>query len=332
MSRAGPIMSRRRFGTASSDAPGATRSCSTRCLGRLKICIRSNVEEMIDMTLHTPAIANAMQRDKWNNEAGNRWLERHTLIDQQIAPFGHRAMDRTSIQGGQRVLDVGCGCGETTIELARRVGQSGSVLGVDISTQLIEAARAAAHKLDSVNVHFEQADAQTHPFPAASFDVVFSRFGIMFFDDPVAAFQNLRSALRPGGRLAFVCWPAPRENQFFTLPLAAAARHISLPAPGDPDAPGPFAFADSDRVWRFLSQSNFTDIEIERVTERVGGKPLDETTDLLLQLGPIDEIVTSIDGETKSAIRTDLRVALSQFEISGRVLLDATAWLVFARA
>src|SRR5215470_6604401 len=152
-------MSRRRFGTASSDAPGATRSCSTRCLGRLKICIRSNVEEMIDMTLHTPAIANAMQRDKWNSETGNRWLERHALIDRQIAPFGHRAMDRASIQGGQRVLDVGCGCGETTIDLARRVGQSGSVLGVDISTQLVQAARAAAaQKSDLLNVHFDQAD------------------------------------------------------------------------------------------------------------------------------------------------------------------------------
>jgi SAM-dependent methyltransferase len=287
---------------------------------------------MIDMILHTPAIANATQREKWNSETGNRWLERHAMIDQQIAPFGHRAMDRGSIERGRRVLDIGCGCGETTIELARRVGQSGSVLGVDISTQLIEAARAAAQKPDLANVHFEQADAQTHPFPAGSFDVVFSRFGIMFFDDPVAAFQNLRSALRPGGRLAFVCWPALRENQFFALPLAAATRHIPLPAPGDPDAPGPFALADSDRVRRVLSQSNFTDIEIERVTERVGGKPLDETTDLLLQLGPIDEILTSTDGKTRSAIRTDLRAVLSQFETSGRVLLDATAWLVTARA
>jgi hypothetical protein len=116
------------------------------------------------------------------------------------------------------------------------------------------------------------------------------------------------------GRLAFVCWPELRENQFFTLPLAAAARHISLPAPGDPDAPGPFAFADSDRVWRLLSQSNFTDIEIERVTERVGGKPLDETTDLVLQLGPIDEIALN-DWPTRSpaTIRST-----SFIELSGR--------------
>jgi SAM-dependent methyltransferase len=283
------------------------------------------------MTLHTPVIANATQREKWNTETGSRWLERHAIIDQQIAPFGRRAMDRASIQPGERVLDVGCGCGETTVELARRVGHSGSILGVDISAQLIEAARALAQKSDLENVHFEEADAQTYPFPAASFDLIFSRFGIMFFDDPDAAFHNLHSALRQGGRLAFVCWPAPRENQFVTIPLAAAARHISLPAPGDPDAPGPFAFADADRVQRILSRSDFADIEIERVIEKVGGKSLEETTDMLLQLGPLDEILDGLDGGTKHAIRADLRAALSQFETSGRVSLDAVAWLVTAR-
>jgi len=191
------------------------------------------------MTLHTPVIANATQREKWNTETGSRWLERHAIIDQQIAPFGRRTMDRANIQLGWRVLDVGCGCGETTVELARCVGHSGSVWGVDISAPLIEAARALAQKSDLGNVHFEEANAQTYPFPAASFDLVFSRFGIMFFDDPDAAFHNLRAALKPGGRLAFACWPAARDNQFVTIPLAAAARHVSLPARGDPDAPGP---------------------------------------------------------------------------------------------
>jgi ubiquinone/menaquinone biosynthesis C-methylase UbiE len=288
--------------------------------------------ELMEMTLHTPVIANATQREKWNTETGSRWLERHAIIDQQIAPFGHQTMDRANIQPGWRVLDVGCGCGETTVELARRVGHSGSVRGVDISAPLIEAARALAQKSDLRNVRFDEADAQTFLFSAASFDLIFSRFGIMFFDDPDAAFHNLRSALRPGGGLAFACWPAPRENQFVTIPVAAAARHVALPAPGAPDAPGPFAFADADRVRRILSRSDFSAIAIERVTEKVGRMSLEETTDLLFQLGPLDEILAGLDGETKHAIRTDLRAALRQFETSGRVSLDAVAWLVTARA
>jgi hypothetical protein len=117
-----------------------------------------------------------------------------------------------------------------------------------------------------------------------------------------------------------------------TIPKDAAARHISGPAPGEPDAPGPFAFADTDRVRRSLSQSDFTEIEIERVTEKVGGGSLDETTELLLQLGPLGDMLTSLDGETRRTIRADIRSALSPFETSGRVLLDAAAWLVTARS
>jgi SAM-dependent methyltransferase len=233
------------------------------------------------------AFANAAQREKWNRDAGNRWLERHVVIDQQIAPFGQRAMDRAGIRPGQHVLDIGCGCGETTLELARRVGPSGTAVGVDISTMLIDAARSLARKGGFTNVRFEDADAQIHRFPVASFDVVFSRFGVMFFDDPDSAFRNLHSAVRPGGRLAFVCWPAPRENQFITIPLAAAAPHITLPGPSDPDAPGPFAFADDDRVQGILVRSGFADIGIERVTELFGGWSLVEITDMLLQLGTI---------------------------------------------
>jgi len=274
---------------------------------------------------------NAKQVEEWNNVTGRRWLERHERIDRQIAPFGRRAMDRVAIQRGQHVLDVGCGCGETTFELARRVGEAGFALGVDVSGLLIDAARRFAREANVLNVHFEEADAQTHQFSPASLDLVFSRFGIMFFDDPDVAFRNLRSALRPGGRLAFVCWPAPQDNLFITIPMGAAARHISLPAPGEPDAPGPFAFADLDRVRRILSRSGFGEIETDRLTEKVGGGTLDETTDMLLELGPLGDKLNGLDGSTRSAITADIRTALTRFEASGRVLLDAVALLVTAR-
>jgi SAM-dependent methyltransferase len=279
----------------------------------------------------TEPVPNAKQRDEWNAIIGSRWLERHEAIDKQLAPFGRRAMERAAIRVGEHVLDVGCGCGETTCELALRVGNSGSIIGVDISRPLLGAARQTAQKLQLSNVQFEEADAQTHPFAPAKFDVVFSRFGSMLFDDPEAAYRNIHSALRPEGRLAFVCWPAPRENLFVTIPMEATARYVTLPPPGEPNAPGPFAFADPERVRGILSRSNFSQIEIEWVTEKVGGGSVEETGDLLLQIGPLGEILNKADERTTRSIRDDIHAALRRFELSGLVRLDASAWLVTAR-
>ena len=282
------------------------------------------------MTQMASTNPNANQQKEWNNGTGRRWLERHEAVDRQLAPFGRRAMDCADIGAGQRVLDVGCGCGETTLELARRVGAGGFVTGIDISRLLIERARQLAGESRLANIRFEEADAQTIPFPPQSFDVVFSRFGIMFFDEPDAAFANLRAALRPGGRLSFVCWPAPRENQFITIPVAAAARHITPPEPGDPDAPGPFAFAEPERVRRILSRAGFSDIETERVIEKVGGGTLDETANLLAEVGPLNSILDSIDEQTRRAIVADIRAALAGLASQGRDSLDAVSWLVSA--
>jgi SAM-dependent methyltransferase len=284
------------------------------------------------MTKLQSAIPNAKQQEEWNNTTGRRWLERHQAIDRQIAPFGRRAMDRADIRPGQRILDIGCGCGETTMELARRVGDAGSVMGVDISAMLIEAARQLAIESGLTSVRFEAADAQTFPFIAQDFDLVFSRFGIMFFDDPEAAFGNLRRALGPGGRLSFVSWPAPRDNLFFTIPVEAASRHIALPQPGDPDAPGPFALADPSRVSRILSRSGFGEIAVDRLTEKVGGGTLDETAGMMLRLGPIDGVLDDLDANIRGAILADVRIALASFESQGHVWLEAVSWLVTARA
>ena len=284
------------------------------------------------MTQMASTNPNANQHKEWNDATGRRWLERHEAVDRQLAPFGRRAMDRADIGASQHVLDVGCGCGETTLELARRVGAGGFVTGIDISRQLIERARQLAGESRLANIRFEEADAQTFPFPPQSFDVVFSRFGIMFFDDPDAAFANLRAALRPGGRLSFVCWPAPHENQFITIPIAAATRHITLPEPGDPDAPGPFALANPERVRRILSRAGFSDIETERVIEKVGGGTLDETANQLAEVGPLSSIIDSIDEQTRRAIVADIRAALAGLASQGRDFLDAVSWLVSARS
>jgi ubiquinone/menaquinone biosynthesis C-methylase UbiE len=279
------------------------------------------------------AIPNAQQSEEWNNATGKRWLNRHEAVDRQVAPFGLRAMERADIRPGQRALDVGCGCGQTTLELARRVGASGSVTGIDISRLLLDTAHQIAERSNLSNVRFEQADAQTFLFPLQSFDLVFSRFGIMFFDDPEAAFSNFRTALRSAGRLSFVCWPAPRENQFMTIPIAAASRHITLPQTGDPEAPGAFAFSDPVRVKRILSRAGFSEIEIDRMVEKVGGGTIDETARMLLELGPLNSVLDEIDRTTRRAIFEDIRRALTGSQSWGRApLIDATAWLVTARA
>jgi ubiquinone/menaquinone biosynthesis C-methylase UbiE len=291
----------------------------------------SPAEEIDAMTQTDFAQPNARQLEEWNDATGRRWLERHESVDRQIAPFGHRAMERAAIRSGEHVLDVGCGCGETALDLARRVGAAGLVLGVDISRLLVEAAIRLARQSGAANLRFAAADAQIHAFPPARFDLIFSRFGIMFFDDPEAAFRNLRSALRPGGRLVFVCWPAPRENLFVTIPLAAAAPRMPLPEPGEPDAPGPFAFADLERVRRILSRAGFEAIETERLTAKVGGGTADEVATMLLELGPLGGMLSSVGEETRNAIVADMRAALGRFESAGRVLLDAVASLVTAR-
>jgi ubiquinone/menaquinone biosynthesis C-methylase UbiE len=278
------------------------------------------------------AVPNSNQSEDWNGATGRRWLDWHEAVDRQIAPFGFRAMERADIQPGQHVLDVGCGCGETTVELARRVGASGSVTGVDISQLLIDTARQASNRSNFSNVRFEVADAQTFAFPPHSVDFVFSRFGVMFFDDPEAAFANFRKALRCGGRLSFVCWPAPQDHKFMTIPMAAARRHITLPQPGDPEAPGPFAFADSGRVKRILSGAGFSEIQIDRVIEKVGGGTLDETARMLMELGPLSRVLDDVDATIRHAIFEDTRSSLEGFESSGRVLIDAAAWLVTARS
>jgi ubiquinone/menaquinone biosynthesis C-methylase UbiE len=157
-------------------------------------------------------VTNSKQHEEWNNGTGRRWLDRHDAVDRQITPFVLRAIDRANVQSGQRVPDIGCGCGETTLELVRRVDASGFVTGIDISGLLAEVARRLANGSKVSDIRFESMDAQTFPFPPRSFDLVFSRFEIMFFDDPEAAFSNFRQALRPSGRLSFVCWPAPQDN------------------------------------------------------------------------------------------------------------------------
>jgi len=274
--------------------------------------------------------ANPEQHQYWNETAGPKWAQLSDVIDTQIAPLGGEAMDRIGVGAGQRVLDVGCGCGQTTLELARRVGAEGAVLGADISRPMLESARDRALEAGLRNARFEHSDAQVHPFEAEAFDLVFSRFGVMFFSDPVAAFANLLRALRPGARLGFVCWQALAQNAWMLRPMAAVAPLLSLQPPSDPHAPGPFAFADADRVTRILQDAGFGSVAVEGMERELlvgGGASLDDTVGFLLQMGPAGAALRDAAEDVRNKAAAAVRDAIAPFETEAGVRMPAAAWL-----
>ena len=276
---------------------------------------------------------NAQQIEYWNQLAGPRWVSHQEFLDAQIAPLGRLAMEHASLAPGERVIDVGCGCGDSTLEIARRVGAAGEVLGIDLSAPMLERARERSRASDAVNAGFLQADAQTQAFEPASFDLLYSRFGVMFFADPVAAFANLRGALRASGRLAFVCWQPLARNPWMLVPLAAAAKHVELPQPPAPGAPGPFAFGDPDLVRGILGKAGFADVSVEPVESElsIGGADLDSTVEFLLGIGPAAASLRDASREQRALVAGAIREAIEPYSTPAGVRMRGATWIVRAR-
>ena len=280
-----------------------------------------------------PAGANADQIAYWNAAAGETWVAQQDRLDRQLQPLGRAAIDALDPAADERLIDIGCGCGQTSLELAGEVGPDGAVTGVDISAPMLEVARRRAAGAGLGNVRFLEADAQTHPFPPGGADGVFSRFGVMFFADPPAAFGNIRKALRPGGRLAFVCWRPLALNEWMMLPMRAALSQMTAPpAPPmlDPLAPGPFAFADPDRVRGILTEGGFSGVEIEAHDSLIGGNGLEETIALSLRVGPLGMMLRENPDQRERVIDA-LRAALEPHAGPSGVFLPAAVWIVTAR-
>ena len=279
----------------------------------------------------TTTPANPDQAAYWNAGAGETWASLQDRLDHQLEPLGQRAMATLAPTPGERILDIGCGSGQTSLALAQAVSPAGSVLGVDISHPLLEVAQGRV--ADLTNLAFQEADAQVAPFEAAKFDAAFSRFGVMFFADPPAAFANIRRALKPGGRLAFVCWRAPAENPFMTLPMAAAAGLLppSPPVATDPHAPGPFAFADAERVRTILASAGFTDIAITGHDQKIGSGDLDQTLTVALKVGPLGAVLRE-HPDQRVAVIAAVRQALAQHDGPDGVKIACATWIVSARA
>ena len=276
---------------------------------------------------------NADQIAYWNGPGGQRWADRQAAQDILLKPVADILIDRAQPVPGERVVDIGCGSGATTIAFGHKVAPSGHAFGVDISGPMLERARASAPK--DLPIDFALADATVYPFDPASVDLLASRFGVMFFADPVMSFANMRKALKPSGRLAFACWREPRENPFFMAPLQAAYKHVPKMPPQAPDDPGPFAFASEERVRRILGAAGFTGIAMEAcplLLDTAIGGGLDRAVQGALEIGPASRALEGQPEELRQAAIASIREALSAYVKGDAVMLPASIWIVTAKA
>jgi ubiquinone/menaquinone biosynthesis C-methylase UbiE len=283
------------------------------------------------MTSNAHDDRNADQIAFWNGTGGKLWTERQEIQDTVLAPVSATLLERVAAKPGERILDVGCGCGVTSIELARQVGPTGHVLGIDVSKQML--ARARERVPGGMPLDFVLADATTHPFVAASFDVLASRFGVMFFADPALSFANMRKGLRSGARVAMACWRDPSLNAWAMTPLQATYKHAPRLPQAGPEDSGLFSFANETRVRRILGDAGFRSVQLDSVElsfDMALGQGLDAAVETALGLGPSMRALKDQSPEISAAAAVSIREALAPLQVGNRVPLGATIWVVTA--
>ena len=276
-------------------------------------------------------IVNTEQAEAWGGEEGRHWVAYGDAYDAMSAPFDEGLLGAAAVAVGDEVLDVGCGCGATTFEAARRA-RDGFAVGIDVSEALLRVARRRARDLALTNVGFVFGDAQSYQFEPVRYDVAISRFGVMFFADPVAAFANVGRSLRPGGRIAFVCWQEMLANEWIALPGMALAAHVALPDLGETGGPGPFSLAEPGRIEAILASAGFGDtlVEERRAPMKLPGATPGEFERFLRAMPVVQDILADVDPETaERGLRAVLEVLEPRFGPEGLYLEGAT-WLVTA--
>jgi len=269
------------------------------------------------------------QIEYWNGESGRRWVHHQETLDRSLEPLGLLAMDALNPQPGEIGIDIGCGTGATSLALATRVGTSGSVTGADISRPMLEHARTRAAGV--TNLTFVEADASAHPF-APPADFIFSRFGVMFFPDTGKAFRNLFAALKPGGRLAFVCWQEPKHNPFMTVAGRAAAEIVPPAGPPDFEAPGPFRFGDPEKALAPLRAAGFQDAAAVPHTQMMTSAPdLDGAALFALEAGPASALIKDAAPSQIARMALAIRKAYEPYLTPNGVQLQGAVWRVTAR-
>jgi len=274
---------------------------------------------------------NEQQIEFWNGPSGQRWASLTEVTDRSLSFITAALLPFAAAKKGERVLDVGCGCASTTLALSEAVGPSGAVTGVDISRPMLDVARRRAAETGA-KISFLEADASFHAFNA-EYELIFSRFGVMFFADPIRAFANIRKALSPTGRLAFVCWRALPENVWAARPLAAALDLIPPQPPIDPFAPGPFAFADSARLTSILRDAGFREPRADPLDTVMNmGATVEDAARAALSVGPLARAAGEVDDATKAKILERVGGVVAEFKTPAGITPPVACWLVSARA
>ena len=265
----------------------------------------------------------------WNEEGGRRWVQNIQRVERMIEPLSARLLQHAAPRPGERVLDVGCGGGVTSAALARAVGPSGRVLGVDVSAVILDVARERFRSIG--NLEFALGDAAMMPLERGGMDLLVSRFGVMFFADPAAAFAHLRTALAPGGRLAFICWRALDQNPWMAECVRAAFTVLPRPESQPPHAPGPYAFADDVRLRDILGASGYGAIRIDPLDHPLDLGSLDDAVVQMTRMGLAASAFAAASPAEQQAATAAVRAALEPHAVGDTVRMASATWLVSAR-
>lgn len=281
---------------------------------------------------------NQLQKDMWNGRAGASWVRHNSLLEELLSEPGRRCMALFDLPSSAQVLDVGCGCGNQTLDWASWLDPSCNIIGVDISEPMLALAedlKSANQSVLQANVSFLLGDASEPLFPEGSFDAIYSRFGVMFFADPTAAFATLRSTLKQDGQLGFVCWQSPALNPFFMAPMQAALTVLPPPPPAKSGAPGPFGLSDKDRTADVLNTAGFRDVSVQPLELKLSAgasRTFDELFQELIQIGPAAALIAESDPALAEQARLAVYEKLIEFYSPGAgVKFEANFWLVSAR-
>jgi SAM-dependent methyltransferase len=269
----------------------------------------------------------------WNGPAGARWVREQVGLDEMLRPFGEVALEAARVARDESVVDLGCGCGDASLALATLVGSRGRVVGVDLSAQMLKRAKERSAGLP--NLSFMEGDVSSMPLARGAFDLLFSRFGVMFFSNPTDAFVHLRCALRADGRLAFVCWQSLGQNPWADVPFEAVADVLGRPDPKPEGAPGPFAFADAARVREILEGAGFRDVNprsFETTIEFGASGSIDDAVSEIARLGPVARLLTGRDEASVARGLAAIEAVIPAYRSKqGIVRLPAASWIVTAR-
>ena len=287
------------------------------------------MDQYKDMTMED---INSKQKEFWSGSGGDVWVDKQSEMDIMLNPLGTRAINKLDLSGVTKIIDIGCGCGATTLEIAQQL-ESGEIIGVDISEPMLDRATQNASDLSLPNASFQVLDVQVDDMPS-DYEIAFSRFGVMFFEDPYQAFSNINNSLKENGQLCFVCWQNPSLNPWQSLSLQVIKEFLDLPSP-PPKSPGPFAFEDKNYIKDILDRSNFKDIEIHDNQEDIvmfSGKSIEEACEDYLTINPVvTEMLKNSKEELKEEILQALVLKFSEFHNGDGLLFPSATWIVTAR-